>query len=146
MHAAGFGFASNPTAPRPTGVQDLLRRKLCGFADSSTGHASLPLNGPLSGRSLRHGHCPTPGMRARDTVYVLRSQSQPHRWYTGITSDPIARLEAHNRGDSRHTASGRPWRLVVSMTFDSPEAAAAFELYLKSGSGRAFARRHIRTS
>ena len=79
-----------------------------------------------------------------DTVYILRSAAQPDRWYSGITSDVPARLASHNRGDSRHTASGRPWTLVVSIEFASPKAALAFEAYLKSGSGRAFARRHFR--
>lgn len=84
-------------------------------------------------------------MRPPTTVYILRSHSQPERWYTGVTSDVCARLAAHNRGDSRHTATGRPWRLEVAIEFATVNAAKAFELYLKSGSGRAFARRHFRT-
>ena len=85
-------------------------------------------------------------MRPPTTVYVLRSDSQPERWYTGLTSDVGARLAAHNRGDSRHTATGRPWRLEVAIEFASADAAKAFELYLKSGSGRSFARRHFRNT
>ena len=79
-----------------------------------------------------------------DIVYILRSQSQPHRWYSGITSDVVARVAAHNRGESRHTAAGRPWTLVVSIAFASQKSAKAFEMYLKCGSGRAFAERHFR--
>lgn len=85
-------------------------------------------------------------MRPPTTVYVLRSDSQPERWYTGLTSDVGTRLAAHNRGDSRHTATGRPWRLEVAIEFASADAAKAFELYLKSGSGRSFARRHFRNT
>jgi len=33
--------------------------------------------------------------------------------------------------------------LVVSLEFKSEEAAVRFERYLKSGSGRAFAKRHF---
>src|SRR5688572_23365929 len=77
-------------------------------------------------------------------VYILRSEADPTRWYTGLTSDERRRLDAHNQGINRHTASGRPWRLVVSITFDSPVAAKAFEAYLKTGSGRALAGRHFR--
>ena len=84
-------------------------------------------------------------MQPLTTVYVLRSEPQPDRWYTGLTSDVHARLAAHNRGDSRHTSTGRPWRLTVAIEFASADAAKSFEAYLKSGSGRAFARRHFRT-
>jgi len=85
-------------------------------------------------------------MRAPTTVYILRSASQPERWYTGLTSNVWARLAAHNRGDARHTSTGRPWRLEVTIEFATVDAAKAFEAYLKSGSGRAFARRHFRAT
>ena len=77
-------------------------------------------------------------------VYILRSQSNPDRFYTGLTSSLSARLGAHNRGESPHTASGRPWRLVVSIEFSDAVRAKSFEAYLKTGSGRAFAARHFR--
>ena len=51
------------------------------------------------------------------TVYVLRSDVQPDRFYTGITSNLERRLAAHNDGISKHTASGRPWHVVVSIDF-----------------------------
>ena len=54
------------------------------------------------------------------------------------------RLAAHNGGLSAHTASGCPWRVIVSIEFADAKKAAAFERYLKSGSGRAFAQRHFR--
>ena len=78
------------------------------------------------------------------TVYVQRSESQPDRYYTGITSDLGRRLAAHNEGISKHTANGRPWQVVVTIEFRDTTAAAAFEKYLKSGSGRTFARAHFR--
>ena len=80
----------------------------------------------------------------RDCVYILQSESDPGRFYTGITSDPVARLSAHNSGLSCHTATGRPWRMTVHVQFADANRAAEFEAYLKSGSGRAFARRHFR--
>ena len=40
-------------------------------------------------------------MRPPSIVYILRSASQPERWYTGLTSDVRARLAAHNSGPSR---------------------------------------------
>ena len=37
----------------------------------------------------------------------------------------------------------RPWRCAVRIWFDSPERAKLFEAYLKTGSGREFAKRHL---
>jgi predicted GIY-YIG superfamily endonuclease len=36
-----------------------------------------------------------------------------------------------------------PWKLVVQIGFDDKAKAVAFEKYLKSGSGRAFAKKHF---
>ena len=77
-------------------------------------------------------------------VYILQSESEPSRFYTGLTSDLTARLATHNAGRSAHTASGRPWRVVVYVAFADRERAVWFERYLKSGSGCAFAKRHLR--
>ena len=76
-------------------------------------------------------------------VYVLRSLQFPDRYYTGLTDDPYRRLQEHNLGYSRSTRGYRPWRLVVTMSFTNSEAARVFEQYLKTGSGRAFAKRHF---
>ena len=76
-------------------------------------------------------------------VYVLRSVPFPKRHYVGLTSDVRERLETHNSGGSQHTAPLRPWELVASIEFASESSAAVFEKYLKSGSGRAFAKRHF---
>lgn len=80
----------------------------------------------------------------RRFVYIIRSESQPWRYYTGLTSNVVARLQAHNGGCSRHTASGVPWRVDVVVEFADEPRAVAFEKYLKSGSGCAFAMRHPR--
>ena len=77
-------------------------------------------------------------------MYVLRSQSSPNRYYTGLTSDLASRLAAHNGGLSTHTAPGRPWQVIVAIEFADSAKAERFEAYLKTGSGRAFARRHFR--
>lgn len=77
-------------------------------------------------------------------VYLLNSDADPDRFYTGLTCDVGARLKAHNAGDSPRTAAGRPWRVIVAIEFADQERAVRFEKYLKSGSGRAFAGRHFR--
>jgi len=76
-------------------------------------------------------------------VYIIRSESDPSRHYTGITTDVHSRLNWHNTGPSGCTVHHRPWSLVVSIEFADPAAARRFERYLKSGSGRAFSKRHF---
>lgn len=76
-------------------------------------------------------------------VYILRSSLYPSRYYTGLTTDVATRLAVHNSGGSAHTANLRPWKLVASIEFTNERSAVAFEKYLKSGSGRAFAKRHF---
>ena len=79
----------------------------------------------------------------RRFVYVLKTVSAPSRYYIGLSSNPTARLAEHNEGICRHTNTHRPWRLHVVVEFADELTAARFETYLKSGSGRAFARRHF---
>lgn len=76
-------------------------------------------------------------------VYLIQSISSPTQRYTGFTTDVIARLQEHNEGGSSHTAKFRPWKLVASFAFEDEVTALAFERYLKSGSGRAFANKHF---
>jgi predicted GIY-YIG superfamily endonuclease len=61
----------------------------------------------------------------------------------GITDNVKRRLQDHNGGDSPHTSKYRPWELVTAAAFTDDQKAAAFEQYLKSGSGRAFAAKHF---
>lgn len=76
-------------------------------------------------------------------VYILRSQSESLRHYVGITNNVRARVEWHNRSLTGHTVMHRPWSLVVALEFPSESEAVRFEKYLKSGSGRAFTKRHF---
>jgi putative endonuclease len=81
---------------------------------------------------------------AQRFVYILESQAQPGRFYTGVTSYVQERLAAHNAGRCTHTANGRPWSVSVVVEFKDEAKAVRFERYLKSGSGCAFAKRHFR--
>ena len=76
-------------------------------------------------------------------VYILRSNADPERHYVGIASNPKERLDWHNDGPCGYTVARRPWSLAVSIEFQSEREARRFERYLKSGSGRAFAKRHF---
>ncbi len=76
-------------------------------------------------------------------VYVIRSIAKPDRYYVGVTSDVAHRLAAHNEGHLANTARYRPWLVHVVIEFMTEATAVRFERYLKSGSGRAFAKRHF---
>lgn len=75
-------------------------------------------------------------------VYILKSETDKTRHYTGLTQDLEKRLKAHNNGQVPHTAKHKPSRIETVIMFRSREKAAAFEKYLKSHSGRAFAVKH----
>jgi predicted GIY-YIG superfamily endonuclease len=76
-------------------------------------------------------------------VYLIKSVSQPNQRYIGITSDLKSRLKAHNEGRSPHTSKYRPWSLVTYLAFSEESKAVEFEIYLKSGSGHAFANKRL---
>jgi putative endonuclease len=76
-------------------------------------------------------------------VYLLVSLAHPSERYIGVTSDLRARLGEHNSGKSRHTSKHKPWSLVTYVAFSDRKQAEAFEAYLKSGSGHAFARKRL---
>jgi predicted GIY-YIG superfamily endonuclease len=82
-------------------------------------------------------------MGPRRFVYILRSNKNPDRYYVGLTSNVAGRLRWHNDGPSGVAIPHRPWSLVVSLEFSDAKTAVRFERYLKSGSGRAFAKRHF---
>jgi|ERR1700733_13827986 putative endonuclease len=75
-------------------------------------------------------------------VYILESHDSAH-FYVGVTDDVPARLAKHNAGEVAHTSKYRPWSLKTYVAFSDEKQAFAFERYLKSGSGRAFAKKRL---
>jgi predicted GIY-YIG superfamily endonuclease len=75
---------------------------------------------------------------------ILRSGTYPDRYYVGLADDVDSRLKDHNSGKSSHTSKYPPWQIKSIHGFPDRNKAANFERYLKSGSGRAFAKRHLR--
>ena len=109
---------------------------------SSRGHVAH--SGEFSRRQRSALPLPPVSHAGRDAIR-LRSQerrSKPH-FYVGRTSDIHARLADHNAGRCPHTARYRPWHLHVTVELPDEGRAIAFERCLKSGSGRAFAKRHF---
>jgi predicted GIY-YIG superfamily endonuclease len=76
-------------------------------------------------------------------VYTLNSETFLQRYYTGRTIDREWRLTEHNNGQSAHTEKFTPWKLVGYVAFSDHSKADGFEAYLKTASGRAFAKRHF---
>ncbi|PWU23562.1 hypothetical protein C5B42_02500 [Candidatus Cerribacteria bacterium 'Amazon FNV 2010 28 9'] len=70
-------------------------------------------------------------------VYILQSSKSGILYY-GYTTDLKRRLKEHNDGKSKFTSGHRPWKLVQYSAFVDEQKAKDFELYLKSGSGKAF--------
>jgi putative endonuclease len=76
-------------------------------------------------------------------VYILQSIKAPANHYIGVTDDLRSRLQKHNAGDVSHTSKFRPWTIQTYIAFADEKKALAFEKYLKSGSGRAFAKKRL---
>ena len=76
-------------------------------------------------------------------VYILQSETNPDRFYTGCTRNLRERLRRHNAGEVSHTAKWKPWRTRTYIAFSDEARAREFERYLKSSSGRAFAKKRL---
>ncbi len=76
-------------------------------------------------------------------VYSIQSKKDPDRYYIGISTDVSKRLEEHNTGKSIHTNKHKPWKLITYTAFECKLKAKKFEVYLKTSSGRAFAKKRF---
>jgi putative endonuclease len=76
-------------------------------------------------------------------VYILQSEIDEERFYTGFTEDLVSRLKTHNSGNVPHTSKYKPWRIKTAIAFSNRQKAIEFEKYLKSPSGRAFAKKRL---
>ncbi len=76
-------------------------------------------------------------------VYILQSQPNPEHFYVGLTDDLRDRLRRHNAGEVAHTSNFRPWCIKTAVAFTDKHRAGAFERYLKTASGRAFAKKRL---
>ncbi len=74
-------------------------------------------------------------------VYILRCSNADY--YKGCTNDINARLERHQKGWVESTRKILPVELITYTAFHEQHKAYEFEKYLKSGSGRAFLKKHL---
>ena len=75
-------------------------------------------------------------------TYILYS-SKSKNFYFGYTANLRTRLSLHNSGKVVSTAPYIPWKLINYTAFDNQKMAKNFELYLKTGSGKAFAYKRL---
>jgi putative endonuclease len=76
-------------------------------------------------------------------VYILQSESKAEHFYVGGTEDLHSRLKKHNAGEVPYTSTYRPWKIKTAIAFTDKEPAIKFERYLKTTSGRAFAKKRL---
>ena len=73
-------------------------------------------------------------------VYILKCSDG--KTYTGCTDDLKDRVVRHQKGYVPATKGLRPLKLINYFAFSNKYVAFNFEKYLKSGSGRAFIKKH----
>ena len=76
-------------------------------------------------------------------VYILQSELDPNRYYTGLADNLDRRLEDHNGGKSIHTNKFKPWKIKTYIAFSDHKKAEEFETFLKTGNGRAFIKKRL---
>jgi len=73
-------------------------------------------------------------------VYVLLCSD--NKTYIGCTDDLKSRKRRHDKGQIPATKNRLPIKLISYFAFSNKYTAFDFEKYLKSGSGRAFIKKH----
>jgi predicted GIY-YIG superfamily endonuclease len=74
-------------------------------------------------------------------VYILDCRN--NKSYTGCTKDLKERIQRHTEGHVPATSDLRPIELRCYFAFKDKYTAFEFEKYLKTGSGRAFIKKHF---
>ncbi len=74
-------------------------------------------------------------------VYILKCNDG--NLYIGCTEDINERLKRHEAGQVPATADRLPMELEFYFAISNKYKAFEFEKYLKSGSGRAFIKKHL---
>jgi len=77
-------------------------------------------------------------------MYYVYSLKMREGYYVGCTNDLKDRIGRHQKGQVSTTKEKLPFKLIFYFAIDNKPKAFEFEKYLKSGSGRAFLKRHLR--
>jgi putative endonuclease len=70
-------------------------------------------------------------------TYILQSQ-KTDRYYTGHTNNIDTRLIQHNKGETKSTKSGIPWKQVWHTDFPTRSEAIQLELRIKKRGAKRF--------
>jgi putative endonuclease len=131
-----------------TGLENRQTRK--GFVSSNLTPSAILLRAPrFAGLEcpLKRSRMPSEASAKEGChmhyVYLIRSLNVPVQKYVGLSDDLKMRLKEHNSGKSRHTSKFKPWELVTYIAFTNKTKAEQFEIYLKQGSGHAFAKKRL---
>jgi predicted GIY-YIG superfamily endonuclease len=73
-------------------------------------------------------------------VYILKCNND--KPYIGCTDNLKERIDRHQKGHVPATKELRPVKLINYFAFSNKYTSFNFEKYLKSGSGRAFMKKH----
>jgi putative endonuclease len=76
-------------------------------------------------------------------AYILRSLPDADKLYYRSTADLKKRLATHNAGGNISTEPFRPWEIAWYAGFPHQQTARDFEKYLKTTSGKAFAKKRL---
>lgn len=74
-------------------------------------------------------------------TYLLKLANNDY--YVGSSEDLTKRVKDHKEGKNISTRSFRPVELVYYCAFPKKTQAIKFEMYLKSGLGKAFRNKHL---
>ena len=75
--------------------------------------------------------------------YVYTLKCADGNLYTGCTENIEERLKRHKSGQVPATAERLPMQLITYTAIEDKYKAFEYEIYLKSGSGRAFFKKHL---
>lgn len=76
-------------------------------------------------------------------MYYVYSLKCKDGYYIGCTNDLKDRVDRHKKGQVSATADRLPVELAFYFAIRDKYKAFNFEKYLKSGSGRAFIKKHL---
>lgn len=63
-------------------------------------------------------------------LYIAES-IEFHRWYVGMSDDPLRRIGEHNKGKTHSTKPYRPYKLIYTEEYQTRDEARAREVQVK---------------
>ena len=141
--SSGYRRAQSPStfAPRQAGRSSDPATAAALHAYSGLSRAKSPRIVATRFNGLPQSSMPAPPVFSY--VYILESQSHPNNFYVGLTHDLATRLRSHNLRENAHTAPMAPWTIKAAIALCDRQRAAALERYLKSHTGRRFAKNRL---